>query len=135
MSNLVSISPTSSKPTFQHAQEKSHARKAYQKGQRRKETLFKKAFEYSTQCDADVQLVVRIRKTGKIFTLTSKSEGWPLSAKQLDLTHPLPIRKTTDELARQYEKRDTVVKTNLSNSDDTEEPNITDTSDLCIRAS
>ncbi|OQD75857.1 hypothetical protein PENANT_c145G03629, partial [Penicillium antarcticum] len=59
--------------------------RAYQKVQRRRETLFKKAFEYSTQCDADVQLIVRIRKTGQIFTLTSKSEGWPLSESQLEI--------------------------------------------------
>lgn len=83
MSNSASTSPTSPTLTFQHGQKTSHARRAYQKVQRRKETLFKKAFEYSTQCDADVQLVIRIRKTGQIFTLTSKSEGWPLSANQL----------------------------------------------------
>jgi hypothetical protein len=45
----------------------------------RKQTLFKKAFEYATQCDADVQLVV----LGQIFTLTPNMREWPLSAEQL----------------------------------------------------
>ena len=83
MGNSLSTSPDSPTATVQHALKTSHARRAYQKVQRRKETLFKKAFEYSTQCDADIQLVVRIRKTGQVFTLTSSTKGWPLSAEEL----------------------------------------------------
>jgi hypothetical protein len=83
MGDSPSTIPASPTPTVHHALKTSHTRRAYQKVQRRKETLFKKAFEYSIQCDADIQLVVRIRKSGQVFTMTSNSEGWPLSAKQL----------------------------------------------------
>jgi hypothetical protein len=79
-------SPTeafSSNRIAHNATKVTHAKRAYQKLQRRRETLFKKAFEYSNQCDADIQLVVRMKKTGQIFALTSKSKGWPLSAEQL----------------------------------------------------
>lgn len=81
--NFPPTSPNSPTATVQYALKTSHARRAYQKVQRRKETLFKKAFEYSAQCDADIQLVVRIRKTGQVFTLISNTKGWPLSAEEL----------------------------------------------------
>jgi SRF-type transcription factor (DNA-binding and dimerisation domain). len=60
-----------------------------QKARRRRETLFKKASEYCSECAADIQLVLRMRKTGQMYILTSNSEGWPLSEDQLVryLTH------------------------------------------------
>jgi hypothetical protein len=67
----------------QHTFKTTLARRNYQKLQKRKESLFKKATEYSRECDVDIQVIIRIRKTGKIFTLTSKAEGWPLSESQL----------------------------------------------------
>lgn len=50
---------------------------------KREESLFKKATKYSRECDVDIQVIVRMRKSGKIFTLTPKEEGWPLSESQL----------------------------------------------------
>ncbi|KAI2791660.1 hypothetical protein POX_c04526 [Penicillium oxalicum] len=79
----------------------SQGRRDYQKMLRRRETLFKKATEYDVQCDADIQLVVRMRKTGQIVILTTNSKGWPLSAEQLESNHPQPIWKTTGEFAGQ----------------------------------
>lgn len=54
-----------------------------QKARRRRETLFKKATEYCSECVADIQLVLRMKKTGQVYILTSNSEGWPLSEDQL----------------------------------------------------
>ncbi|CAG8158755.1 unnamed protein product [Penicillium salamii] len=54
-----------------------------QKARRRRRTLFKKASEYSSECGADIHIVLRMKKSGKIFILTSNSEGWPLSQNQL----------------------------------------------------
>jgi hypothetical protein len=42
---------------------------------RRKESLFKRATQYSRECDVDIQIIVRMGKTDKIFTLASKAEG------------------------------------------------------------
>ena len=54
-----------------------------QKARRRRETLFKKASEYCSECEADIYLILRMKKTGRIYTLASESKGWPLSQKQL----------------------------------------------------
>ena len=45
---------------------------------RRRTGLFKKAYEYGVECDADVCVVLRIRKDGQIYTYNSDSSGhWP----------------------------------------------------------
>ena len=67
----------------QHTFKTKVARRNYQKLHRRKDSLFKRAVQYSRECDVDIQIIIRMRKTGKIFTLSSKAEGWPLSESQL----------------------------------------------------
>jgi hypothetical protein len=55
-----------------------------QQRERRRVTLFKKACEYSLDCDADVYIAIRIRKDDQIFTFNSDSTGeWPLSEVQI----------------------------------------------------
>jgi len=52
--------------------------KAKRQQDRRKESLMKRAYEYSLECDADVYMSIRIRKNGRVFTFTSDSTGeWP----------------------------------------------------------
>jgi hypothetical protein len=46
-------------------------------------SLFKKASEYSSECDADIDLVLRMKKSGKIFALALNTKDWPLSQHQL----------------------------------------------------
>jgi hypothetical protein len=67
----------------QHGLEKRITRERLIKKRSGQEKSLKNPFEYSTQCDADIQFVVRIRKTGQTFSLTSNLEGWLLSANQL----------------------------------------------------
>ncbi|KAF3010211.1 hypothetical protein E8E15_002219 [Penicillium rubens] len=67
-----------------------------QKARRKRNTLFKKASEYSSECGADIHLVLRMKKSGKIFILTSNSQYWPLSDSQLVSYHPTPIHKSLD---------------------------------------
>lgn len=67
----------------QHTFKTKVARRNYQKLHRRKDSLFKRAAQYSRECDVDIQIIIRMGKTGKIFTLSSKAEGWPLSESQL----------------------------------------------------
>jgi hypothetical protein len=54
-----------------------------QKARRRRKSLFKKASEYISECDADIRLVLRMKKSGKIFVLASNTKDWPLSQHQL----------------------------------------------------
>jgi hypothetical protein len=54
-----------------------------QKTRRRRNTLFRKATEYCSECFADIQMIIRLKKTGDVYILTSKSKGWPLSETQL----------------------------------------------------
>ena len=50
-----------------------------QQQNRRKKGLFKKAFEFATKCDADVYLVVRLKKTGQVYSLASDKSWCPSS--------------------------------------------------------
>jgi hypothetical protein len=54
-----------------------------QKARRRRKCLFKKATDYSSECDADVYLVLRMKESGKIFVLASNTNDWPLSQNEL----------------------------------------------------
>ncbi|CAI7614395.1 unnamed protein product [Penicillium viridicatum] len=63
-----------------------------QKARRRRKSLFKKASAYSSECNADIHLVLRMKKSGKIFVLTSNTKDWPLSQYQLKSYHPKPIQ-------------------------------------------
>ena len=49
---------------------------------RRRTGLFKKAYEYGIECDADVCVVLRIRKNGQIFTFNSDGH-WPPPQQEL----------------------------------------------------
>jgi len=55
-----------------------------QQQDRRKESLFKKAYEYSLEYDADVYISIRIKRNGKIFTFNSDlTQEWPVSEAQM----------------------------------------------------
>ena len=47
-----------------------------QKQDRRKSSLMNKAYQYSKKCGADVYLGIRIRETGKVFTLQADTSGF-----------------------------------------------------------
>ncbi|CAG8220544.1 unnamed protein product [Penicillium nalgiovense] len=70
---------------------------ANQKARRRRKSLFKKASEYSSECDADIHLVLRMKKSGKIFVLVSNTKDWPLSQHQLKYYHPTPIQMSLSD--------------------------------------
>lgn len=53
-----------------------------QQKRKRKQGLFTKAYGYSTYCDADIYVVLRIRKNDHIFSFTS-DDGWSPSMQQL----------------------------------------------------
>ena len=60
-----------------------------QQQDRRKESLIKRAYEYSRECDADVYMSIRIHKNGQVFTFTSDSTGeWPRSEAEM-VSHSL----------------------------------------------
>ena len=56
---------------MKHQSKSSHAKN--QQIRTRKETLSKKLFEYNLECDADVYLILRTRKSGQTYTVTSGS--------------------------------------------------------------
>ena len=73
---------TGSDSTAQRRSESARA-KRQQQG-RRKESLFKKACEYSAECDAEVYLCVKIKRNGQIFFFNSKkSREWLPSDEQM----------------------------------------------------
>ena len=68
-----------------------------QQRQRRKSGLFKKAAEFSLECESDVVVAIRIRKTGQAYIFDSSSQETPElgthrnSAILYYLTHTLGI--------------------------------------------
>jgi SRF-type transcription factor (DNA-binding and dimerisation domain) len=63
------------KPTIKRRSESPRAKRQQQ--DRRGESLFKKACEYSIECDAEVFLGVKIKRNGQIFFFNSeKSREW-----------------------------------------------------------
>jgi hypothetical protein len=78
------------------------SRRSESKARRRRKSLFKKASEYSSECDADIHLVLRMKKSGKIFVLVSNTKDWPLSQHQLvsSLHHRSRRQKGTKLISR-----------------------------------
>lgn len=55
-----------------------------QQKNRRKDGLFRKAYQYCIECDADVYVILRIRRNGQIYISNSNpTEEWPPSKQQL----------------------------------------------------
>jgi hypothetical protein len=48
-----------------------------QQHRRRGDTLFRKAFEFSQECEADVMLVFRLRKNGQVYIFNSNDRWFP----------------------------------------------------------
>ncbi|KAL4768006.1 hypothetical protein BDW60DRAFT_211395 [Aspergillus nidulans var. acristatus] len=70
-----------------------------QKRDRRRLTLTHKVYEYSRMCDADIYLGIRIRDTGKVFTVSIDPTGfWSFLHPQLDQYYPKPVRITETDL-------------------------------------
>lgn len=63
----------SNKPSFIKKRHSDSTRAKTQQRHRRKKGLFKKAAEFSLECEADVFLAVRIHKTGQIYVLDSSA--------------------------------------------------------------
>lgn len=78
------------------------SRRDNQKRSRRRDTLMRKAFEYYEECDADVYLALRMRKTGQIYTVASKSNDWPPSLESLVCVDAFlgPVSYTDGQRAR-----------------------------------
>jgi hypothetical protein len=55
---------------------KSRKRAVRQMQDRRKESLMKKAYEYSKMCGADVCLGIRLRDSGRVFTFMADASGF-----------------------------------------------------------
>jgi len=72
------------RPVSDKDRSKKNLKSKRQQRSRRRQCLFKKAKEYCTKCDADVFLILRIRKNGQIFFLNSDATGqWPPTPEQL----------------------------------------------------
>ena len=65
--------------------------------------LFKKAYEYGVECDADVCVVLRIRQNGQIFTFNSDSSGhWPPPQQLVCLTFTISWSWVSAYITRTY---------------------------------
>lgn len=82
-----------------------------QKARRRRETLFKKISRYSAECDADVHLSIRMKKTGQIFTITTEAKDWPLSQDDLVYDQLLWPGQTSCQYELTFCKEDSIPET------------------------
>ncbi|KAL2840809.1 hypothetical protein BJY01DRAFT_218182 [Aspergillus pseudoustus] len=70
-----------------------------QRRNRRKTSLIKKSFEYSTMCDADVCLGIRIRESGRVYIFSADTTGfWAFVGAQLDSYYPTPDQITEKDI-------------------------------------
>ncbi|KAL4891356.1 hypothetical protein BDV59DRAFT_182310 [Aspergillus ambiguus] len=92
----------SNRPSFIKKRHSDSARAKTQQRHRRKKGLFKKAAEFSLECEADVLLAVRIHRTGQIYILNSSSRKEMLDAlSNLATCYPRPIEETLDDIIPQ----------------------------------
>ncbi|KAH8691895.1 hypothetical protein BGW36DRAFT_303564 [Talaromyces proteolyticus] len=72
-------------------------RQQRQRRDQRQSTLFRKAYEMSEYCNADVFLGVRIRDTGRITTFCADGAGiWSPFISCLNSYYPTPNHKTSE---------------------------------------
>lgn len=57
---------------------KNTSRAKSQQRTRRRDCLFRKAFEYCCECDADISLMIRLKHNGQTFVFNSDSR-WPVA--------------------------------------------------------
>ncbi|OQE69072.1 hypothetical protein PENNAL_c0141G09962 [Penicillium nalgiovense] len=72
-----------------------------QKQARRRNSLLRKSFEYCRDCDADVFMMIRLKRNGQILFFNSNAQ-WPLSREQLASHYPTPQEITWHEMATKY---------------------------------
>ncbi|KAL5332339.1 hypothetical protein BJX70DRAFT_139175 [Aspergillus crustosus] len=92
------------KPKTIHRRVSNKLKAKSQQHRQRDDTLFRKAFEFSEECDADVMLVIRLRKNGQIKIFNSNNKWFP-SQDDLALCYPTPLRITSQEMAAKYEEK------------------------------
>jgi hypothetical protein len=98
-----------------------------QQRNRRRGTLFKKAYEYSRDCDADVYILLRIRKNSQVFVFDSCSDSiFPPSKQELvwssaktfdflsanmqkDTYYPIPKYTSNNDFARKFKSKKTEI--------------------------
>ncbi|KAB8253608.1 hypothetical protein BDV32DRAFT_157910 [Aspergillus pseudonomiae] len=85
-----------------HHRQSNNTKAKRQQHKRRGDTLFRKAFEFCQECDADVSLIVRLKECGQIYIFNSDSR-WSPSREDLAFHYPAPLRITWQELAAVYE--------------------------------
>ncbi|KAE8307942.1 hypothetical protein BDV41DRAFT_25879 [Aspergillus transmontanensis] len=77
-----------------------------QQRQRRKSSLFKKAAEFSLECESDVVVAIRIGKAGQAYIFDSSSqEAWLKTLPSLAYSCPVPIHQTIEDILPQLWER------------------------------
>ncbi|OQE10062.1 hypothetical protein PENFLA_c096G08622 [Penicillium flavigenum] len=73
------------------------ARAKTQQRNRRQRSLFKKAKEFVLECESDVFLAVRVRKTGQIYIFDSSIKNqWLKDLSNMESCYPRPIQESVE---------------------------------------
>ncbi|KAJ0419234.1 hypothetical protein BJY00DRAFT_302341 [Aspergillus carlsbadensis] len=64
---------------------------ASQQKNRRKNTIFKRAAEYSLECKADTLVAIKVRKTGEIYV-------FDLHRRKMEECYPRPVPVTMEDI-------------------------------------
>ncbi|GLA44615.1 hypothetical protein AnigIFM63309_004379 [Aspergillus niger] len=68
-----------------------------------KKTLIRKAAQYSIECDSDVFVMIRVKRSGQRYIFNSSpSENWLPSMPELSGYYPTPMIKTLEDVVPQY---------------------------------
>ncbi|KAJ5046208.1 hypothetical protein NUH16_003033 [Penicillium rubens] len=96
------MSKTEQKSSWVKKRRSESSRAKSQQRQRRKSGLFKKAAEFSLECESDVVVAIRIRRTGQTYIFDSSSqEEWLEALPRLAVSYPPPIHQTIEDIVPQ----------------------------------
>ncbi|KAA8648113.1 uncharacterized protein ATNIH1004_003996 [Aspergillus tanneri] len=90
------------KPRKIRGRQSNNSKARRQQHYRRGGTLFRKAFEFCQECNADISMLVRLKDSGQIYVFNS-NERWIPSQEELILYYPTPRWITWQELAAKYD--------------------------------
>ncbi|KAL4891324.1 hypothetical protein BDV59DRAFT_209012 [Aspergillus ambiguus] len=90
---------------FKKRRQSESAKAKTQQRSKLKKTLLRKAAQYSLECESDVFVMIRIRKSGQRYIFNSSpSEQWLPSMPELNDYYPTPAKNTLEDILPRYDK-------------------------------
>ncbi|OJZ88797.1 hypothetical protein ASPFODRAFT_44524 [Aspergillus luchuensis CBS 106.47] len=91
------------KPLFKKRRRSESAKAKTQQRSKLKKTLLSKAAQYSIECESDVFVMIRVKRTGQRYIFdSSPSEKWLPCMAELSGYYPTPITATLEDVVSRH---------------------------------